>query len=461
MTQWSHVEKIAAIAVELAALGYPITFIVGRTFQNHIVNLHPNIKFLPLQGLDDKMSDEDTATFLQLSSGVEQEIFIMKKVLADGIKDGHDTLQSFFKEFRDKYGNKKPLISLYDQTVPGHHPILMGGPGLRPDTSIGISLAPLTLDSNDTYPFRTGKAPHTGPESKELHRKAYEKIFDDRLEREFNQYWWEKLEEAGVKLETYPRILHAMGSLPDYLMTLGVPEFQFPRSDLRPNVRYFGAFKKVGKQGDDTVSQLPSWWEDVVKAKAEGLKIVAVSQGTVEVRPEDLVLPALEALKDRKDILVIATFVVSEPEDVPGLVVPSNARVAKFVPYDLLLPLVDVLVTNGGYGAVQHCLRLGVPMVVSGEGQDKTETNAIIEYTGVGINLKGRYPGVDSIRDAVARILEDETFKTNVKSLSTKYEKYDIAREFDRVISDAVRDWQIIRRWRQDGSVSGSYRYEQ
>jgi hypothetical protein len=48
----------------------------------------------------------------------------------------------------------------------------------------------------------------------------------------------------------------------------------------------------------------------------------------------------LEALKDRTDVLIIATTVAVEVVDIPDLVVPSNTRIAKFVPYDLLLPQV-------------------------------------------------------------------------------------------------------------------------
>ena len=35
---------------------------------------------------------------------------------------------------------------------------------------------------------------------------------------------------------------------------------------------------------------------------------------------------------------------------------PANARAAEFLPYDELLPLVDVMVTNGGFGGVHFAL---------------------------------------------------------------------------------------------------------
>ena len=104
-------------------------------------------------------------------------------------------------------------------------------------------------------------------------------------------------------------------------------------------MHHFGAFKKVG-EAKGAAKQMPSWWDDIAKAKSEGKKIVLVSQGTVEAKFEELTLPTLDVLKDRTDVLVIATFAIVEPQEVPGLVVPDNARVAKFVPFDVLLPLV-------------------------------------------------------------------------------------------------------------------------
>ena len=42
---------------------------------------------------------------------------------------------------------------------------------------------------------------------------------------------------------------------------------------------------------------------------------------------------------------------------IPGAV-PSNARLASFLPFEWLLPRVDVLVTNGGYGSLNQALRV-------------------------------------------------------------------------------------------------------
>ena len=57
-------------------------------------------------------------------------------------------------------------------------------------------------------------------------------------------------------------------------------------------------------------------------------------------------------------LVVVATGgrpVSSLPADLP-----SNVRAASFLPYDQLLPLTDLMVTNGGYGGVHYALEHGV-----------------------------------------------------------------------------------------------------
>jgi hypothetical protein len=336
---WSHYEKISKIAIVLAELGYPITFITGRIFETETKALHPNITFWPIHGKPDKMTPEDykmLETFVPGSA--EQNLFMQKKALIDGIPDQQLTLQQVFQDFRGRYGDSKPLISIFDLPYVGHHPILLGAPGIKPDASIAIGCHPLSLDSNDTFPFYMGKRPHVGPDAKAVHHEANQPEHMDFATRDLTEAYWQKMKEVGATEVHDWHVYHALDALPEHLMALGVPEFEFPRSNLRSNIDYFGGLKT--KPAPDRHAELPYWWDDVAAAKAAGKKIVAVSQGTVGLNLNDLLIPTLDALKHRDDVLVIATTVAVEVADVPGLVVPPNARVAKFVPYDLLLPQV-------------------------------------------------------------------------------------------------------------------------
>ena len=254
----------------------------------------------------------------------------------------HNRLQEVFQDFKGRYGDKKPLLSFYDLPVVGHLPILLGAQGIRPDAILGISCHPIAMDSNDTYPPHIDKVPETGPHAKAtcIHWKAYQDRHDNFRIRKLDLAWWAKLREIGANQDVYPSLLHAMAVLPDHLLTLGAPEFERPRTDLRQNVHYFGALKT--KETEPLrPKNLPSWWDDIVKAKQEGKKIVALSQGTIEANLNDLLIPTLDALKDRDDVLVIASTVIVEPDEIPELTLPRNARATKFVPYDLLLPLVS------------------------------------------------------------------------------------------------------------------------
>jgi hypothetical protein len=337
---WSHYEKIAKIATALAEIRYPITLITGRIFGDEVKALHPNIAFWPIRGKPDKMTEEDYELMKTLEPGSDGEtIFMQKKALIESMSDQHDTLQEVFQDFQKKYRRSKPLISLYDLPFVGHHLILLGSPGIRPDAVFGLSCHPIILDSNDTLPFHMGKRPHLGADAKAVHHEANQPDHIDHATREVSKAYWEMVRNLGAVHKHEWHIYHTMSALPDYLMSLGVPEFEFARSDLRPNIHYFGGLK-TKEQNTVLIDELPIWWNDVAAALAAGKQIVVVSQGTVGTNLKDLLLPTLEALKDLKQVLVIVTTVTMDVADVPGLVIPSNARVSKFVPYDLLLPQV-------------------------------------------------------------------------------------------------------------------------
>ena len=71
---------------------------------------------------------------------------------------------------------------------------------------------------------------------------------------------------------------------------------------------------------------------------------------------------------------------------------PANVRVERFIPHDRLLPHVDVMVTNGGYGGVQQALAHGVPLVVAGDSEDKPEVAARVHWSGAGVDLRTGRP---------------------------------------------------------------------
>jgi UDP:flavonoid glycosyltransferase YjiC (YdhE family) len=115
--------------------------------------------------------------------------------------------------------------------------------------------------------------------------------------------------------------------------------------------------------------------------------------------------------------------------------VPKNARVASFIPFDRILPKADVLVTNGGYGAVNHAFSLGVPIVVAGETEDKDMVAARVGWTGAGINLKTRFASAEQIRNAVRAVMSNEQYRQEAQRLRASFARHSALDELARTVS--------------------------
>ena len=116
----------------------------------------------------------------------------------------------------------------------------------------------------------------------------------------------------------------------------------------------------------------------------------------------------------------------------------ANARVVEFVPFAELLPHTSVLVSNGGYGGVQQALRHGVPMVLAGQTEDKTEVTARTAWTGAAINLATQRPAVADIRTAVENVLNTPTYKERAVELGAQYAKHDTFAEIHASIGEVI-----------------------
>jgi UDP:flavonoid glycosyltransferase YjiC (YdhE family) len=190
----------------------------------------------------------------------------------------------------------------------------------------------------------------------------------------------------------------------DLLGQFTVPSFEYPRSDLPSNVRFFGPLTPPVKSG----WQPPEWWGDLDGSRP----VVHVSQGTVaNVDFGELVGPTLDALADEPVLVVVATGRTAGRAVGTLPTLPVNARSAEFLPYSELMPKVSAFVTNGGYGGLHEALRHGVPIVVAGDTEDKLETSARVAWSGVGVNLRTGHPTSQAIHAAVRTVLDEPSYR--------------------------------------------------
>ena len=89
------------------------------------------------------------------------------------------------------------------------------------------------------------------------------------------------------------------------------------------------------------------------------------------------------------------------------------------------MPLVSVVITNGGYGGVQMALRHGVPLIVAGGSEEKPEIAARVAWCGAGIDLRTGRPSVRKLRRAVRRVRDEPAFRTRARALGDEMATYD------------------------------------
>jgi UDP:flavonoid glycosyltransferase YjiC (YdhE family) len=190
---------------------------------------------------------------------------------------------------------------------------------------------------------------------------------------------------------------------PTLIAAAGAPLLDYGRADRPAQLHFVGELRS--SVAASTTTELPSWWPDLADRT-----VVLVSQGTQNIDPNDLIRPALEALADR-ELIVVATTGIPGRDTMP-FAVPANTRVAGFVPFAALLPHVDLMVTNGGWGGTLAALSHNVPLVIAGGDLDKPEVAARVAWSGAGVNLRTGTPSAPALGEAIDRVLSEPSFRT-------------------------------------------------
>lgn len=287
----------------------------------------------------------------------------------------------------------------------------LGGPCWA---TFGISA--LTLNSCDTAPFGTGLPPASS--AMERRRNQVLNALTERvLFRDVVAHAHQVRASLGLPRA---RVGVLNSTLSPYLyLQSSTPAFEYPRSDLAPQVHFIGPLLP---QPPMNFVQ-PVWWNDLLADRP----VVLVTQGTIANDAHDLIVPTLRALADQ-DVLVITTTGGPSVDQI-GIDPPANARIEPFVPYAALLSHVDVLITNGGFGGVQFALAHGVPLIVAGTTEEKPEIAARVAWSGAGINLKTKTPMPAQIRSAVQTVLAELRYRANAQRIQRDYAQHNAPQE--------------------------------
>jgi UDP:flavonoid glycosyltransferase YjiC (YdhE family) len=276
----------------------------------------------------------------------------------------------------------------------------------------------LGLYSRDTAPFGPALLPMRSPLG-QLRNRLMNVVHRRVVFGSVTEHYERARAKAGL-----PRLgvgfVDALMS-PYLYMQSTVPGFEYPRRDLPAQVHFIGPLLPDAA-GD---VQLPGWWPEL----AGGRPVVLVTQGTLAADPRQLLAPTLQALA-KEDMLVIATTGASPEQTLAALggSAHANARVERFLPYSELLPHIDVLVTNGGYGTIQQALAHGVPIIAAAATEEKPEIAARIAWSGAGVRIRALSPAPDRIRDEVRRVLAQPRYGERARAISREMGGYDAPR---------------------------------
>lgn len=352
----------------------------------------------PSADFDDRQDWSETFPTRVGLSGAKAIAFDIENVFVGPARAQHEAVMA-------EHAREPADVVLTDPAFTGGA-MLLGAPvGTRPPVVV-CGVLPLPLSSRDTAPYGMGLPPLRGPlgrlRNAALTSLAARTVFPrgQRLADEVHR----GLHGRPLGYPILDWLRHA-----DAVVQFTVPEFEYPRSDAPDALHFAGPISATGSQ-----AELPPWWDELDGSR----RVVHVTQGTIANRDyRQIIAPTLEGLAD-EDVLVVVSTGGRSLDTLPAL--PSNARAATFLPYDLLLPRTDVFVTNGGYGGVQYALRYGVPIVTSGGQEDKPEVAARIAWSGVGRRLRTETPSPDQVRRAVTDVLHEPRYRTRAQWMAAR-----------------------------------------
>ncbi|WP_052351857.1 glycosyltransferase [Deinococcus pimensis] len=412
-----HVNPATGIAREFVEQGHDVVWYTSSPFRERVERtgatftpMRPHLEFDPTN-LDARFPARKGLKPLQQMS------HDIRHMLADFIPDYVEDVLDILKVF--------PADVLFTDTG------FFAGRVVRERAGVPwVVFTPMPLQSSsvDTAPFGLGLPPSSTRLGR-VRNRALNLLIQKVLLRAPDAYYRDAEVRAGARRAT-KFLLDNVIEAPDLVLHGTVEEFEYPRSDLPRNVRFIGPVLPDAA----TTYTLPDWWSELHESRP----VVHVTQGTVDNADFDkLLVPTLQALA-HEDVLVVATTGGRPVEEV-RITLPANARLERFVPHDLLLPHVDVMVTNAGFGGVQRALADGVPLVVAGKEADKPEVCQRVAWSGVGINLATDRPTPGKIGAAVREVLSNRKYALRARTLARAFARHHAPTEAVQAVAALIQ----------------------
>jgi UDP:flavonoid glycosyltransferase YjiC (YdhE family) len=424
-----HLNPLLAIGHVLIAERHEVAFLSGSALCSRIEGIGVKFHAFP-EGADFDLRDFASVApeLKSMPPGLDWLRVAMERVFVDAIPAQHKGLQQVLRNFAAD-------VIIGDDMLFGVLPMLLGPRSERPPVVLcGTSF--LHWQREDGAPHFVGLPPATTKEQRDNYAAIYSEhdrlIYQpvaDRLNR--------SLQTMGVGPLSMT-LFDSVVDLADAYLQLTVPSFEFPR-DIPPSVNFVGTPPIIPNQ-----APLPSWAHELDGSQ----KVVLVTQGTLANHNFGLLIgPTLAALANEPDLLVVATAGGRPIDAIPGPI-PGNARLAQYLPFEWMLPKVNVFVTNGGYGSVNQAMSFGIPLVTAGLTEDKADVNARVAWSGVGIDLATNEPTPQALREAIRTVLDKPNYRSRASLMADEFGGIDTRSEILRIVGQVsqISDNDGLRR---------------
>ena len=158
-------------------------------------------------------------------------------------------------------------------------------------------------------------------------------------------------------------------------------------------------------------SPAPAW-----SSAKPGAPTAYFTLGTIfNMESGDLLARVLSGLRELPINLIVTVGHDIDPEELGPQ--PANVCVERYVPQSRVLPYCDLVVSHGGSGSVIGALAHGLPSVLIPIGADQPLNAARCASLGVALALDALDVTAESVRSAVAIVLDDPAYRRSAERL--------------------------------------------
>jgi UDP:flavonoid glycosyltransferase YjiC (YdhE family) len=404
-----HFNPMTGVAMRLKDHGHDVRWYTGPVFSDKLHGM--GIPLFPFRRAIEHRADNLNELYPERArlKGPRAIGFDGEKVFASNVTN-------FFEDIRELDRDFPFDVMVADSSMFIHRLVshLMGKP------VVNFVAIPNMESDPQVPPLFFGFRPPLNPVEKAVQAAAG--LFSDKvILRAATQSYRRQHALYGQAVPRKGRLTDEPYRCSDATIQTGPESLDFPRRRVNPKVHYVGALLPYRAPGAAGTAG------DADGSPRRYKSTLVVTQGTVDNLDQNkLIVPALEALKDMDAQVIVATG-GRGTEDLQARYPQPNILVRDYVDFAKVFDSTDVFITNGGFGGVQLSLSKGVPLVVSGINEGKSDVNARVEYARVGINLKSESPKPRDIAKAVAEVLGDPSWKNRARKLCASSDAEDPA----------------------------------